>query len=51
MEHSFDLTPPLVESLKQLDNAYADAYIILQNSTDEELQALHRYARIRSSSD
>ncbi|MBX9806084.1 MAG: Fic family protein [Alphaproteobacteria bacterium] len=46
MEHSFDLTPQLVKALNQLDNAYAEAYITLQNSSDEERQALHRYARI-----
>lgn len=46
MEHSFTLTPPLVEALKNLDNAYAESYVSLQSSSQEERQALHRYARI-----
>jgi len=46
MEHSFTLSPQLIEALKNLDNAYAESYVSLQNSSQEELQALHRYARI-----
>lgn len=46
MELSFELSPQLINVLKQLDNAYAEAYLILQTSSDEERQAIHRYARI-----
>lgn len=46
MEHSFTLTPQLIKALKDLDNAYAESYVSLQRSSQEELQALCRYARI-----
>jgi Fic family protein len=46
MEYSFTLTPQLREALKDLDNAYAESYVSLKSSSQEELQALYRYARI-----
>jgi Fic family protein len=46
MNLSSDLTDDLINSLKQLDNKYAKAYSDLKASSEEELQALHRYARV-----
>lgn len=46
MELAFELTLELIDALKNLDNEYAKAYAFLKNSPPEELQALHRYARV-----
>lgn len=46
MNLSFDLTDDLVNSLKELDNEFAKAYSDLKSSSPDELQALHRYARV-----
>jgi Fic family protein len=43
---SFDLSPELISKLKALDNAFVSAYLILKNLPEEELTAIHRYARI-----
>ena len=46
MEHSFTLTKDLIESLQELDNKFAKAFVDLQKSSMQELEALHRYAKV-----
>jgi Fic family protein len=46
MEHSFTLTTDLIESLQELDNKFAKAFVNLQKSTNHELEAIHKYARV-----
>jgi hypothetical protein len=46
MEHSFTLTADLIESLQALDNKFAKAFVNLQKSTNHELEAIHKYARV-----
>jgi Fic family protein len=46
MEHSFILTKDLIESLQELDNKFAKAFVDLQQSSPQELESLHRYAKV-----
>ena len=46
MENSFTLTKNIIESLQALDNNFAQAFVSLKRSSDQELEAIHRYARV-----
>ncbi len=46
MNLSFDLTSDLIESLQNLGNTYSNAYTLLKNLSTDELEALHKYARV-----
>jgi Fic family protein len=46
MTLSFDLDEQLVKSLRDLDNKFSEAYATLKQTPLEELDALHKYARI-----
>ena len=46
MSLSYEIEHNITEALKQLNNEFALSYSILKNCTIEELEALHKYARI-----
>ncbi|MEM6339001.1 MAG: Fic family protein, partial [Pseudomonadota bacterium] len=46
MPLSFSLTTDLINSLTKLDNQFAEAFATLKNCTHEELDSLHKYARV-----
>lgn len=46
MDLSFKVTSELAEALQKLDNEYTKAYAALKAASPEELQSLHKYARV-----
>lgn len=46
MENSFTLTTSIIKSLQILDNKFAQAFVSLQKSTNQELEAIHKYAKV-----
>jgi Fic family protein len=46
MNLSFGLTQELTVLLRELDNAFSKAYAFIKSAPQEELEALHRYARV-----
>lgn len=46
MSYSFEIDAKLTESLRKLDSAFAKAYVSLSKCSEQELQALHKYAKI-----
>ena len=46
MTLSFSLDKDLIEKLSALDNKFAEKFAVLKNCNQDELDALHKYARV-----
>ena len=46
MENSFAFTTNLIKSLQILDNKFAEAFVSLRKSSNQELEALHKYVKV-----
>jgi len=46
MDISFKMNHSLISELKELDNDFTDAYVLLQSCSEQELIALHKYSLV-----